>query len=504
MILIFPPVSKPCEPPASVAQLSGALRAHRIGHEVVDANLEALLWLFHSTADMKTDSSWTKRALSNLDTNLAALKTMELYGNPDRYRQKIFDLNRALSTRVQSDRFRVTLSGYTDTDLSPVRSEDLLKSAVNFRENPFYGYFEACLRPRIEQSDPAWIGVSLCYMTQALSAFALAGWVKENFPGKKIVMGGGLVTSWLRMPDFRNPFNGLIDMMVQGEGEASLLNIAGSDVPGAERCTPDYGFADFASYQAPGRILPYSASRGCYWRKCRFCPERAEKSVYRPVDSQVVVKDLEELYEKYNPDCIHFVDNAMSPALMRRLALEQPRFNWYGFARIGKELEEPEYLKALKRSGCVMLKLGLESGDQGVLDAMEKGTDLDVASRVLTRIKDAGIKAFVYLLFGTPGENEAAAERTLAYTARHADRIDFLNLAVFNMPRFSLDAEKYSVSEFSKGDLSLYYNFEHPAGWGRKEVRAFLDKRFKREPSIAGILRKNPPCFTSNHAPFFM
>ena len=503
MILIFPPVSKPCEPPASVAQLSGALKACGTAHEVVDANLEGLLWLLRSDSKTKTDSSWTKRALSNLEANLESLKSPELFHNPDRYRQKIFDLNRVFSARVGSDRFRVTLSGYTDADLSAVRSEDLLSAARNFRENPFYGYFETGLRPRIEQSKPEWIGISLCYMTQALSAFALAGWIKANFPGKKIVMGGGLVTSWLRMPDFDHPFGEIADRMVAGQGEVSLLEIAGSEGTGSKRYTPDYGFADFGSYMAPARVLPYSASRGCYWRKCRFCPERAEKSVYRPVDPDTVIKDLESLRESHRPDCIHFVDNAVSPAVMRRLAGTEFPFQWYGFARIGKELDDPDYLSALKRSGCTMLKLGLESGDQGVLDAMEKGTDLDVASRVLTRMKEAGIKAFVYLLFGTPAEDEAAAEKTLAYTARHADRIDFLNLAVFNLPRFSLDAEKYQVSEFSKGDLSLYYNFEHPAGWGRKEVRAFLDKRFKRHPSIAAILRKNPPYFTSNHAPFF-
>ena len=503
MILIFPPVSKPCEPPASVAQLSGALKACGVVHEVVDANLEALLWLLRSGTDGNGDSSWTKRALSNLETNLESLKSPELFHNPDRYRQKIFDLNRVFSAMVRSDRFRVTLSGYTDADLSAVKSEDLLAAARNFRENPFFGYFETGLRPRIEQSDPDWVGISLCYMTQALSAFALAGWIKTNFPGKRIVMGGGLVTSWMRMPDFDNPFEKLVDRMVEGQGENSLLEIAGSDGTGLKRYTPDYDFADFGSYMAPARILPYSGSRGCYWRKCRFCPERAEKSTYRPVDADAVVKDLESLRERYRPDCIHFVDNALSPALMKRLAGEELPFQWYGFARIEKELEDMDYLNALKQSGCAMLKLGLESGDRGVLHAMEKGTDPDVASRVLTRMKDAGIKAFVYLLFGTPAEDEAAAERTLAYTALHADRIDFLNLAVFNLPRFSLDAEKYKVSEFSKGDLSLYYNFEHPAGWGRKEVRAFLDKRFKRHPSIAEIIRRNPPYFTSNHAPFF-
>ncbi len=32
--------------------------------------------------------------------------------------------------------------------------------------------------------------------------FALAGWIRDNFPGKILVMGGGLISSWMSRPDF--------------------------------------------------------------------------------------------------------------------------------------------------------------------------------------------------------------------------------------------------------------------------------------------------------------
>ena len=40
---------------------------------------------------------------------------------------------------------------------------------------------------------------------------------------------------------------------------------------------------------------------------------------------------------------------------------------WYGFVRVTRRLADEDFCRALKLSGCVMLKLGLESGDQGVL-----------------------------------------------------------------------------------------------------------------------------------------
>ena len=89
------------------------------------------------------------------------------------------------------------------------------------------------------------------------------------------------------------------------------------------------------------------------------------------------------LPRKTNPVLIHLLDNAISPALMRLFANDPPRVPWYGFARIDRDLTDKDYCMALTRSGCGMLKLGLESGDQGVLDAMQKGIDLETASRVL-------------------------------------------------------------------------------------------------------------------------
>jgi radical SAM superfamily enzyme YgiQ (UPF0313 family) len=158
----------------------------------------------------------------------------------------------------------------------------------------------------------------------------------------------------------------------------------------------------------------------------------------------------------------------------------------------------------LKDSGCVMLKLGLESADPGVLDALNKGIDPAMAAAVLKNLTEAGIATYVYLLFGTPAETPEAARRTMAFTAAHAEEIGFLNLAVFNLPAFGSEAEALDTGEFYDGDLSLYRRFAHPRGWNRGDVRRFLERGFRKEPAIAAILRRDPPLFTSNHAPFLV
>ena len=76
-----------------------------------------------------------------------------------------------------------------------------------------------------------------------------------------------------------------------------------------------------------------------------------------------------------------------------------------------------------------MLKLGLESGDQKLLDTEKKGINLEIASRALKTLKKTGISTYVYLLFGTPSETLKAARKTLTYVTAHAAFIDFLNIA---------------------------------------------------------------------------
>ena len=208
-----------------------------------------------------------------------------------------------------------------------------------------------------------------------------------------------------------------------------------------ERFTPpSFDGLPLDQYLSPGLVLPYSASRGCYWRRCSFCPEKAEGTPYRPTPPDRVTAHLRELSSRHKPSLIHLVDNALSPALMTRIAESPFGVPWCGFARFVPLLADVDFCKALKASGCVMLKLGLESGDLRVLEALEKGLTPEKAARALAALKQAGVATYVYLLFGTPPETKASAQRTLDFVAAHSGSIDFLNIALFNLPVHCMEA----------------------------------------------------------------
>ncbi len=501
-LLIHPPVAKPCEPPAGVARLAGALGAAGVDCRVYDASLDGILALID--APCPAADTWSRRARRHREAHLAALRGPDLYRQRDRYKRAVMDINRLLHLAGQASEAHLSLSDYGSARLSPQRSRDLVRAAEQFAANPFYPVFARRLAGLFEEQAPTLVGLSINFMSQALCAFAIIGWIRSQLPKVRIVVGGGLAISWHHIPGFANPFAGLVDDLVAGPGEAALLALCRA-APVAPPPGTAYALAPFDrdAYLAPGRVIPYSTSQGCYWRKCAFCPEKSERTAYRPMAPGAVSADLQALAAGHRPRLVHFLDNALAPRLLAHLIAHPPGVPWYGFVRISRHLADADFARGLRSAGCVMLKLGVESGDQAVLDALGKGVDLATVSAALRTLKAAGITTYVYLLFGTPAETPDAARRTLDFTLAHAEAVDFLNLAVFNLPAYSDEAALLETRPFYDGDLSLYRDFVHPGGWQREHVRRFLAKEFRRPAPIRRILASDPPFFTSNHAPFF-
>lgn len=488
--------------------LSGALTTHNVEHTLLDANLEGMLDLLKKP--FTPADTWTRRAYRNFSNNLSSLRSWQTYRNIDTYKRAVLDINRLL-TIAGGDRVRISLADYNDARLSPIKSDDLLYAAHNPAENPFYAYFSQRLPAIIwpkghlrNRDKTTMVGFSLNYLSQALTTFAMIGFLRQEFPGITIILGGSLVTSWLRGKHRQGLFNGLVDHCVAGPGEYQLLALLHKKPNQEMHLTPRYDVLPVNDYLAPGLILPFRSSIGCYWGKCSFCPEKAEGTSYVPIPPKRAAMELHNLVALMGPALIHLVDNAISPALMQAMCDKPPGAPWYGFARITPHLKDPDFCIALKQSGCVMLKLGLESGDQGVLDALHKGIDLKTASLALQALKKAGIATYIYLLFGTPAETRLEAQHTLDFVADHAKEIRFLNTAIFNLPINSPEATGLETAGFYEADLSLYTDFRHPHGWSRRSIRQFLDMEFRRHPAIRPILNNHPPLFTSNHAPFFV
>ncbi|MGD9159027.1 MAG: hypothetical protein PVG39_11515 [Desulfobacteraceae bacterium] len=342
MLLIHPPLSKPCEPPAGIARLAGAVEKHSLS--IVDANLDAILRSVHG--QINDDNTWTRRSKKNLRSNLHYLRQNHKW-EIDKYTRAVMDINRLLERSLNSTGVKASLGNYQDRDLSPLKSSDLIRAAEAPEKNPFYSHFSDWLIPQ----DDGLIGISLNFLSQAVTVFAMAGYIKKQHHGTRIILGGGLVTSWMKSPGWKNPFTGLVDDMIAGPGEGHIRDLLGiSDC--STHVMPRYDHFPVNNYLSPGFILPYSVSSGCYWQKCRFCPEKAEGNEYVPVSPDVAMDDLASLIKTHRPVMVHILDNAISPSLLKCIIKQPLNTPWYGFVRITDHFKDMDFCIGLKRSGC--------------------------------------------------------------------------------------------------------------------------------------------------------
>ena len=179
VILIHPPVVKPSEPPAGLAKLSGALKSRGIRHVLVDANLEAILYLLEH-ATLPGPDAWTARAHKHIRRNLASLREWAIYRSFSRYQRAVADVNRLLEASAHAF-VRMSLADYEDRCLSPQKSEDLMYAAEHPEESVFHPYFSTRL-PGLVGDDGGGpiVGFSLNYLSQALPTFAMAGFVRKE------------------------------------------------------------------------------------------------------------------------------------------------------------------------------------------------------------------------------------------------------------------------------------------------------------------------------------
>lgn len=519
ILLIHPPAVKPGEPPLGTAVLLASLRKKGVAAEAIDANLEGYLHLLDPgrarAAAGENPSTAVRRGIAHISRSLATLRSAASVAVPARYETAVAHLEAALSPYGEGGE-RLTLGDYVHPELSEFSPADLERAAAA-EGTLFARYFRDELLPKVESVRPRIVALSVNYRHQVLPAFELAGILRRAFPEMKIVAGGGMFTSWREPLLRRGERFSCIDRIVFGPGEEPLYRIAAGEatspfLEGTEATfLPDFSFASLGDYLSPVPVLPLGLSRGCYWRRCLFCPEAAAPThSFSVLTPSGVASLLEELSARHGAKHFHLTDNAVPLPLLRELAALDRKLGWHGFVRFEPLLGDPGFVRSLAQGGCRMLQLGLESGSPAVLERLGKGTDLATAGKILENLRQAGVAAYVYVLLGTPGETEKDAEATLSFLERYAGSISFLNLAVMNLPRDSAMLEnpaRFGIAgagEIAEAEpLGLYRRFTPVGGWGREAARRFLRRRILSSPAIRDIVKRTPSAFTSNHAFLF-
>ena len=159
------------------------------------------------------------------------------------------------------------------------------------------------------------------------------------------------------------------------------------------------------------------ASRGCPFQ-CNWCakPIFGDSFHARPADE--VAEEIRELKERYGASHLWFADDifALNRHWTQQFAREVEKRNCRVPFKIQAraDLLTAETVKALKRAGCAEVWMGVESGSQKILDAMDKGLLVEEVVSAREELQREGIKACYFLQFGYPGETWQDIQKTIA------------------------------------------------------------------------------------------
>lgn len=158
------------------------------------------------------------------------------------------------------------------------------------------------------------------------------------------------------------------------------------------------------------------ASRGCPYR-CNWCARPIYGESFHIRSAESVAEEMQQLKDVYGADHLWFADDLFSikPRWVVELAGAVERRNaalpFKMQSRIN--LMTAETTQALKRAGCVEVWMGVESGSQKILDAMDKGTRVEQVAVARELLRAKGIRACFFLQFGYPGENWHDIQQTV-------------------------------------------------------------------------------------------
>lgn len=394
---------------------------------------------------------------------------------------------------------QVEAGGYTNPFFLSSRADIIAQTDGNV--NPFIEYYQEKLLPLVTREKPDLIGISVTYHSQVLQMFVVAELLKNHFPGIHICAGGAFLTRLVaNMP--RKKLKTLfqyLDSIIMYEGETALhkliLHLKTIKEPSAapvpppaipnliyydrpkydilfpqgepfvedlnQLPPPDFDGYPLDHYFSPQVVLPYAPTRGCYWNKCAFCHYGATKegtAQYRERGIKNVVDDMDFLAHKYKLNHFALSIDVMSPVMALHLAAEISRrqrpYLWNSEIKIEKVFT-PENCLKLKQGGCVSVALGLESGNQRILDLIEKGFSPETASTVIQNFANAGISVQVMSFLDFPTETTAEALETIEFIATNKEYISLFTLGNFELlpgSRIYKNPQAYGLTNLHYGE----------------------------------------------------
>ncbi|MCW3982657.1 MAG: B12-binding domain-containing radical SAM protein [Candidatus Bathyarchaeota archaeon] len=322
------------------------------------------------------------------------------------------------------------------------------------------------IEEEIRSRNPDIVGIAGPFTSQIGHAIAVSKAAKDANPNILTVVGGPHVT--LVPKEFLEEAQS-VDIAVAGEGEYGMLEIAQhfegkkplSEIKGIayrqngtvavnerrpfiedldELPYPAYDLVDMEQYLGPSKIgyrsfqkraISMITSRGCPFNCC-FCSVHLHMGKgFRAHSAKYVLDHIQHVVDKYKVKNIFFEDDNLTLDLKRFEAIcdgiitRKIRIGWETPNGVRADRLTLELLRKMKQSGCKSVFVGVESGDQQILDKVVcKSLDLNRVVEFAKNAKEVGLKTGAFYIIGFPGETKQNMQRTVDFALEMKRKYD--------------------------------------------------------------------------------
>jgi anaerobic magnesium-protoporphyrin IX monomethyl ester cyclase len=387
----------------------------------------------------------------------------------------------------------------------PGVSKELLVCLDDEQVNVYRDICNQLVLPSVAKERPDVVGLSIGTQMQLIAGLTFCKMIKETFPNVHVVVGGNVITRLQEeLPKHERFFKDVFDTAILYEGEHALLwlidalngqremasvpNLMYRTADGVEQNKeiytekmtalpiPDFDGFPLDHYFVPERIIPYLATRGCYWGRCTFCDHgQGYFDQYRGMTAQHVVDQVKALRDKYQ--CRHFLfsDESYPPALFKKVSQllvdQDVGIKWTTLIRFEETLQDQAIWDLAAKAGCCTLYYGMESANERVLNLMDKHAKKSVIQNNLHQAAKAGIWNHVMAFYGFPGETREEALETRQFVLDNQPVIHSVELFYFVAYRHTpmvRSPEKFGITIHKQEEYDLpldyYYTLNEPVG----------------------------------------
>ena len=355
----------------------------------------------------------------------------------------------------------------------------------------------------IKTYNPDIIGLSvLLPFTDA--AIHLTQWIKQSFKYIIIVWGGAQATLEPQLA-----IESGADYVVLGEGEKSIKdliliiqkkkkhaigiyskNYNNTQFSPIERNLNNLGidwsiyklkrYKPFPHYYKHKPVISFITSRGCNYAQCKFCfAAKGLKISYRRISPDYTIKQLRYLVDTYKIREIAFWDenfifnNKWLKEFVKLKNQYLPNLTFSCYARV--DTVSYEILSMLADSGCVNIQYGFESGNQSVLDAMNKGITLQQSINAAKWSQQLNIEVRGSFIIGYVNETPEMSLKTIEFAKQlDIDYAFFYPLHIYKgTPLFDIIDIEYELTNV------FYTHFLPPGYKSIEDVNKMVKRAYK-------------------------